>query len=71
MKELCIAVFLFIVFSIISVAAIAWTHHPEGIFKAIRSRKGEKKREHEKRLLTSANGRAMLFGRKPQRSLNL
>lgn len=48
MKELCIAVFLFIVFSIAFIAAIAWTHHPEGVFKAIRLRKGEKKREHEK-----------------------
>ena len=48
MKELCIAAFLFIAFSIAFIAAIAWTHHPEGVFKAIRLRKGEKKREHEK-----------------------
>ena len=32
MKELCVAAFLFIVFSIVFVAAIAWTHHPEGVY---------------------------------------
>ena len=36
------------VLSFICIVAIAWTHHPEGLIRAMRTQKGEKKREHEK-----------------------
>lgn len=40
-----LSVLTFLAISAVFVVSIAWTHHPEGIIKAL---KGAKKREHEK-----------------------